>query len=129
MRFTDNSVNTSALSRLMSSKFPLVIVLTEFAAQLRRLRLDLSLQWIPRNQNEEADALTNQDFVAFIPENRIGVDISELNFMVLDEMFAVADSLYADMRARREKAKSVDGPLTPGSGASRPAPLRERDPW
>ena len=47
---TDNSGNTSALARLMSSKFPLIVILTEFAAQLRSRGMDLELEWIPRNQ-------------------------------------------------------------------------------
>ena len=50
---TDNSGNTSALSRLMSSKFPLVVIMTEMAAQLQAKEAELDLHWIPRNQNEE----------------------------------------------------------------------------
>ena len=53
----------------------------------------------------------------------------ELDFIVLNEMFTVADALCADMRVRRERAKSGNGPTPPSTGSSRPAPLRERDPW
>ena len=64
---TDNRGNVFALSRLMSSKFPLVLILSEFASQLRTRRLGMSLRWIPRGQNEEADALTNGQTGASTP--------------------------------------------------------------
>ena len=44
----------------MSSKFPLVVILTEMAVQLQSRKLELDLDWIPRNQNKEADAITNE---------------------------------------------------------------------
>ena len=46
---TDNIGNVSVLSRLMSSKFPLVVILTELAERFRQWDLDLGLDWIPRN--------------------------------------------------------------------------------
>ena len=73
--------------------------------------------------------MTNQEFASFAPEKRIHVDIAKLDFLVLNEMFTVADALYADMRVRREKAKYDDGLTPPSAGSSRPAPLREREPW
>ena len=112
----------------MPSKFPLVVVLTEFAAQLRKLRLNLDLQWIPRNQNEEADALTNCDFGAFSEDRRIHVNISELKCLVLDEMFRAADSLNADMKDRRA-AQSAGTGAPAKSREQKQAPLREREPW
>jgi hypothetical protein len=54
---TDNLGNTFAVSKLMSSKFSLVVILAEVAAQLRSRSMVLSLGWTPRDQNEEADAL------------------------------------------------------------------------
>ena len=59
---TDNLGNSWTLARLMSTKFPLVLILGELATQLRRNTLALELNWAPRGQNEEADALTNADF-------------------------------------------------------------------
>merc|ERR1712102_11877 len=62
---TDNQGNSQVLGRLMTSKFPMVVVLAELAAQLKKTSLKLDLQWVPRDQNEEADALTNRDFSSF----------------------------------------------------------------
>ena len=118
------------MARLMSSKFPLVVVLTEMAAQLRDRRAELHLEWVPRNQNEEADALTNGRFEAFREEHRIQVDIRKLGFKVLDEMIQVADQLYSEVKARKEIV------ITPGDqqASERPAKarrksLKEREPW
>ena len=65
---TDNRGNSQVLGRLMSSKFPLVVVLAELAAQLKKRCLRLDLQWVPRDENEEADGLTNLDFSGFDPQ-------------------------------------------------------------
>ena len=64
---TDNRGNTFVLPRLMTSKFPFMVVLAELAAQLRSRRMELGLDWVPRDQNEEADALTNGEFAGFAP--------------------------------------------------------------
>ena len=135
---TDNSGNTAALCRLMSSKFPLVVILTEFVAQMRRLNVELDLQWIPRNQNEEADGLTNGRFEPFDVRRRIHVELKELHFIVLGQMLKVADHLYQEVheRRRREKDESVNqsGPAAADvreqrSKRRRAQPLKEREPW
>ena len=99
---TDNLGNVSALSRLMSSKFPLVLVLAEFAAQLRHRRAELDLLWIPREQNEPADALTNDRLELFDAGKEVKVEVESLPFLVLPELIKVADALYAEVRKRRE---------------------------
>ena len=59
----------------MTSKFPSLVILTEFAAQLKSRHAELDLAWVPRDQNEEADALTNGDYSAFNPSLRIDIDV------------------------------------------------------
>jgi len=48
---TDNLGNSYILSRLMSTKFPMLPVLGELAVQLMERRLSLELEWAPRLQN------------------------------------------------------------------------------
>ena len=48
------------VSRLLTTKFPLACFLMELALQLQSREADLELFWLPRLQNVEADALTNQ---------------------------------------------------------------------
>ena len=123
---TDNSGNTFALARLMSSKFPLVVILAEFAAQLRQKRLALELQWVPRNQNEEADALTNIRTELFDKTREVKVDLAKLEFVVLPEMVKVADALYAEVQRRRATKKEE---VSSQGTRKRGRPLRERDLW
>ena len=124
---TDNSGNTSALSRMMSSKFPLVLILTELSAQMRAKNLEVDLEWVPRNQNEEADALTNGRFGTFDLARRIKVEVEDLRFLVLDRMSAVADHLYAQVKEKRAEKKEMPKEVAADRGRKRP--LKERDPW
>ena len=65
---TDNSGNRYALTRLMSSKFPLCGVVMEMAAQLERRGMRLTLDWCRREDNQDADDLSNGDTKNFNPE-------------------------------------------------------------
>ena len=89
------------LCRLMTSKFPMVVVLAELAAQLKKRSLKLDLQWVPRDQNEEADALTNGDFSSFDPGRRINLKVADLKFEVLEDYMGAAAALYQEVLRRR----------------------------
>ena len=106
---TDNRGNSFILPRLMSSKFPLVIVLTELAAQLRKRSLLLDLDWAPREQNELADGLTNGDFTPFDPELRVHVDIERAGWILLEDMAKVAADIHATIVAGRASRGGTDG--------------------
>ena len=72
--FTDSLVNTHVIDHYMSTAFPLSVVLMELAVQLGELGTTLQLGWTPREQNEEADALTNLDFTLFkVGAGRVGL--------------------------------------------------------
>ena len=139
---TDNSGNTAAMHRLMSSKFPLIVILTEVAAQLEEKDLEMDLEWVPRNQNEEADALTNGRFEMFDPKQRIDIKVEKLPFLVMDKMLDVANALYGEVSSRREAAKArkvelrslgLEGGMATEASAKqevrKAAPLRQREPW
>ena len=85
----------------MSPKFPLLVVLVELAAQLRKRDLGMNLFWAPREQNELADGLTNGDYSPFDPAKRIHVDIAQLDFLKLREMMLVAKLIYAEVQAKK----------------------------
>ena len=122
---TDNQGNTWVLNRLMTTKFPMLVVLAELAAQLRAINAELSLEWVPRLQNEEADALTNGDFSAFRPELRVQMDIGGLAFLLLPRLAEVAEELHADILRRRGTGEAPEG----GKSARLARKLRERNPW
>ena len=122
---TDNLGSTFVLARMMSSKFPLVVILTEVAAQLRARGLELGLQWAPREQNEEADALTNGDFSLFDPRRRVEVNLHAVAWEVLPGMLKASEEIHsAIQRAKLEKPAPAQG------RKARPEEkLRARDPW
>jgi hypothetical protein len=120
---TDNLGNSWILSRLMSTKFPMLLVLGELAVLLRDRNLSLHLEWAPRLQNEEADALTNGDFSAFKKANRIEIDPTRLAFKLLPQLEKVSEELHSDIvmrRARRDTTKVR---------RAKKVKLKERDPW
>ena len=113
------------LGRLMTSKFPLVVILAELAAQLRRRSLRLDLQRAPRGQNEEADDLTNREFGRSAAANRARLDVKGLTWVVLGRQVKVAADLYADIVSPKRKAPDTSCQAR-GPKAQRP---RERDLW
>ena len=115
---TDNAGNQFALARLMSSKFPLIIILTELAAQMRERRLELALEWIPRGQNEEADALTNDRLDAFDATKEVRITLEELPWIVLPTMLKIADHLYAAVRERRAGPREAQATAGRQAGGS-----------
>ena len=100
----------------------MLLVLGELAVQLRQRQVELALDWIPREQNIEADALTNADYSAFDQEKRIILDVEHLPFLILPKLTKVADLLREEIVSRRA------APLQ-GAQLSRRKRLRESDPW
>ena len=72
---TDNLGNTYLLDRLITTKYPLGVVLMEVAHQCHRKGLSLRADWVPRLENQEADDLTNLEFKCFSPQNRLDVQL------------------------------------------------------
>ena len=121
---TDNLGNTFAMSKLMTSKFPLVVILAELAAQLRERSMALSLGWVPRDQNEEADALTNGDFASFESRLRVDIDVSQVRWLILPRMLEVAGEIYERVRKSKEGGGPPKAVAHPKTGS-----FRQRNPW
>jgi len=120
---TDNLGNTFTVAKLMSSKFPAVVILAELSEQRRTRGMELDLVWAPRDQNEEADSLTNRHFTDFDPSLRIAVNPGEIQWLVLDKVMAVAEDLYRQVQ--EEKAANV-----PSVGKTKKGRrFREQNPW
>ena len=124
---TDNAGNSYLLDRMLTTKYPLAVILMELAHQMRSRRWVLRARWLPRLENEEADALTNDDFRHFDSKKRIGVDIANLGFKVLPMLFQVGEDYVAELEHKKSQ-KSTQ----PGAGDKKRKigqSLRERDPW
>ena len=127
---TDNLGNCYVLQRLLSCKFPLSIVVMELACQLERLGLELDLAWAPRNQNVEADALTNSEFQGFDPTKRILKELDEVKFVLLHELMEEAAEMNEDLKmARSSREAKGDRPELEEKTRKRKGQARWQDPW
>ena len=98
---TDNQGNSYAVSKLMSTKFPLPLLLMELSETLRKEEQYLDLTWVPREKNQWADDLTNQKFDRFCTSRRLDLDGGRFDWIVLDSLLKSA----ADFHAERVDAK------------------------
>ncbi|CAJ1386988.1 unnamed protein product [Effrenium voratum] len=128
--FTDSLVNTHVIDHYMSTAFPLSVVLMELAVQLGELGTTLQLGWTPREQNEEADALTNLDFSLFNPDLRVRLELDELGFKVIPKIMEAATQLDSEIRLEKDKRKKGKEHHDKNS-AKKPkkAEMRWKEPW
>ena len=123
---TDNKGNMYLVRRLMTTKFPLSVYLMEIAAQMEKRGLDLELWWTPREQNTEADELSNLDFRHFRKDKRIEVNLEAIQTIVMKDLLGAG--AVEDLKASQRQAKR--GLVL--SEAKRPRlaeGIKERDPW
>ena len=100
----------------------------EVACLASTRRASLRARWIPRLENEEADALTNGEFHHFRAEHRVPVDLAKFELIVLNELFEEGEMYVKDeLRACERRARN--------SGTAHAAKrakgdrLAQRDPW
>ena len=77
----------------------------ELAVQLGLKGATLRAEWLPRLQNEEADALTNFDFRHFDLNNRIEVKLEQLEFGVMNGLFQVGEDYLAKLELEKQRKK------------------------
>ena len=94
---------------------------SEMAAQLEERKILFEMSWVPREQNAEADAITNDDVEWLSPERRVAADMKDLPFLILPEMLAQGESFYAG----KDNA-NAGAPEIPKKD---PRSLRVRAPW
>ena len=102
---TDNQGNPYVIDKMMTTAFPLSVILMELSVQLELANLCLDLHWVPREQNVEADALTNEEFQDFSEHNRIKVALDDLDFKVIPELMKEAAKLDKEIMVTKEERK------------------------
>ena len=121
---TDSMVSSMVLGKGLTTSFPLNLVAMEAAAQMEARGIVLTLQWLPREVNTEADALSNFRFSGFDSKNRIEIDLKDLPFLVLPRLSESALDF---------ENKALSGARIAGQKRRRPlAPeerLKVRAPW
>ena len=128
---TDNQGNSFLLDRLMTTRYPLGLILIELSHQLALRRMALRAEWVPRLQNEEADALTNGEYHAFSKRNRIPVDLEKLHFGVLTELLASGEAYFKEVEEAKRQARErrLARPWARERKRPKGEALRDRDPW
>ena len=129
---TDNQGNSFIVSKMMTTKYPSVLLLIELTEELRRNNTLLNLSWRDRDRNTEADALTNGDFSLFSVDKRIAVDPNNLQWHVLPSLEREALQMYTDMKELKDNTlKLSKGRQAAAKFVKRSAKdkLRQRDPW
>ena len=103
----------------------------EVACQLGLRNATLRANWLPRLQNEEADALTNSDFRHFTLSGRVPVKLEESKLIVLNELFQTGDAYVTELAALKTQAERARESSAPAGAkkSKKPIPLREKDPW
>ena len=93
----------------------------ELAIQLQRSGAELWLHWIPRLQNEEADALSNGVHAGFDPALRRRFDLQTFQGVVLHQMLAEGANLYDEIKEAK-KGKFI-------KKLPKSQPLKTKEPW
>ena len=129
---TDNQGNGYLLDSVLTTKYPLGLILIELSHQLRLGNAALQARWIPRLQNEEADALTNWDFRHFDKKLRIVVpdeDLNSLDFGILPRLLATGEAYLAELSVAKEQAKAESAAGWTYRKKRAGDALKDRQPW
>ena len=85
------------------------------------------LEWIPREANREADRLADGCFEGFDPALRVHTELSEVRWLVLNDLLAAGQRFYAEAQASsvaRPRGRTFSRFL-----AQKRPRLKEREPW
>ena len=118
---TDNAGNRFAVARLLTTNCPLAAFVSELAVQLEQRGILFEMTWVPREQNAEADAITNGQTEWLNPQNQLATNLEKLPFAVLQPLLKKGEEFY----------KNVDLVNTQGGADAtrRKELLKVRDPW
>ena len=127
---TDNLGNAHAVSKLMTTRFPLVAFLAKPAVQAYRRRAHLQVHWVPRQQNIDSDELSNNLVRRFDPATEVKVEMDKLNFEILQSLLDFGEPMYENIGKEKQARKEAGAPVQ-AKGRKRPLEekLRHTDPW
>eukprot|EP00435_Cladocopium_sp_Y103_P004894 s4940_g1.t1 len=100
---TDNLANDLLLNKRSTTKWPLLLVNMQLSSLLSKARLSLDLRRRPREENIEADQLTNEVFNSFSLPLRVDLKFGDLKLDLLMMLWHTK----AQFDAARQEAKQV----------------------
>lgn len=98
---TDNRSNESLARKRSSTKFPLMFVVMQVSHTLSKLGAVMKLNWRPREQNQEADDLTNDKFDKFDQSNRRHLDWSDIDLSLLNSLLVESETFRLELESLR----------------------------
>lgn len=105
---TDNKSNESLAKKRSSTKFPLMFIIMQVSHTLSKLGATMKLNWRPREQNQEADDLTNSVFDKFDMSRRLDVVWEELDHSLLNSMLEESNVFQEElMSLKSDKRKET----------------------
>ena len=126
---TDNKGNSYIVSKMLSTKFPITPLVIELSEQLRYRCAELYLTWIPRENNQEADDLSNLKFDDFSPDKRINFTVSGIPWKVFTELILATREMFDLINGQREQQR-LRKRKTPHLGKLKGGKkLKWTDPW
>ena len=84
---TDNKGNEGLTSKRSTTKWPLMIINMQLSSVLSRAKIDLHLNWRPRDENKLADALTNGDYSGVSPGRRVNLSFEDIPLDVVNKLW------------------------------------------
>ena len=111
---TDNQSNTYAISKMMSTKYPLTLLVMELSETLRSRSCELNLHWIPREKNQLADDLTNEKFDSFPSHLRKHFIGGDTEWIILEEMIYRSKEFFEELRLEKEAGRQRNKPTKVG---------------
>ena len=102
---TDNRANDVLSTKRTTTKWPLMAINMQLSSAIAKARLSLDLRWRAREENEEADSLTNEVFDAFDLSKRIPVCFSDID---LSTVFALWETKreFEELKERARLART-----------------------
>ena len=129
--FTDSQVSANVVKRGMTTCFPLCCVVMELAAQLEAKDAELVLEWAPRDQNAEADALADGRTDGFDPALRAEARLESLPWRLLPDLMKAGMEYYKQQRELPvgESVTSSTSQIAASKRRKAGERLRDRESW
>ena len=103
---TDNLANEQLSRKRLTTKLPLGLLILQFFTKVWDNSLWVDVRWRPRNENVEADRLTNSDFSDFSEANRVDFQYGHMDLRVLDRLQKTLLE-FEDATTRPESSVSI----------------------
>lgn len=106
---TDNKSNEALLKKRSTTRWPLLLVNMQLSSLLMEAGLRLMLKWRPRDENAEADDLTNGRYDRFLMEDRVAVSWSDVDLQMLEQLWRGREE-FLDRQSWKFYTGSDEGP-------------------